>query len=122
MSRGKAASPPVDLNFEDDNSITTAEAVDEVATEKPPDSIDAEVTEASGVDVVAAKLLANEEEPTEKETEKEAEKEAATIATNPSIDDQSKAPEFVRLVVEPPSQLNEMSPPPPQKLRLTSSS
>ena len=38
-------------------SITTTEAVDEVATEKPPDSIDAEVTEASGVSVVVAKLM-----------------------------------------------------------------
>ena len=101
-------------------SITTNEAQDKVATEKPPESIDAEVTEATGVDAIAHKLPANEEDPTEKgaekEAEKEKEKEPATTATNPPIDGPSKAPETVRLVVLPPSQLNEMSPPPPRKL------
>ena len=52
-------------------TLTTNEAKDKVATEKPPESIDAEVTEATGVDAV------------EKEAEKEKEKEPVTTATNP---------------------------------------
>ena len=41
------------------------------ATEKPPESIDAEVTKATGVDAMAHKLPANKEDPTETEAEKE---------------------------------------------------
>jgi len=119
-------------------NLTTNEAQDKVATQNPPESIDAEVTEATEVDAIekeaekekekepvavpieatrvdaiAHKLPANEEDPTEKETEKEAEKgkekEPATAA-----------PETVRLTVLTPSQPNEMSPPPSRKLRSSS--
>ena len=55
-------------------SITTNEPQDKVATENPLESIDAEVTEATGVDAI------------EKEAEKEKEKEPVTTATNPPIE------------------------------------
>ena len=101
-------------------SITTNDAQDEETTVKPPESIDGEVTEASKVDAIAHKLPANQENPIEKEAEKETVKEPATTATNPPIDDASKAPRFVSLVVSPPPQLNAMSPPLPRKLRSAS--
>ena len=127
-------------------SMATNEPPDKVPTKKAPESIDAEVTDATRVDVIAHKLPANDEDPTKKEatnppieaigvdaiahklpandedpTEKEAEKEAEKgKEKEPPIDGPSKAPETVRLVVLPPSQLNEMSPPPPRKLRSAS--
>ena len=55
-------------------SMATNEPPDKVATKKAIGSIDAEVTEATGVDVIVHKLPVNDEDPTEKE------------ATNPPIE------------------------------------
>ena len=103
-------------------SMTATDTEGEVATEKPPDSIDAEPTEATQVDVVAHTLPEDEggddittgsvDDVEDAPSKKPAEIEAM-IGTDSPIDEHSKEPEFVQLAVAPPSQLNEMSPPSP---------
>lgn len=109
--------------------IAANETKYEVTTETPPDSVDAEHMEATGFDVVAHKLPANkegdeitmasvDEAPAKKSVDTEVAK--GMKATVPPIGGYSKKSEYVQLVVEPPSQRNEMSPPPPRRLRLAS--